>query len=443
MIAILPLAVPSILIVVRALQKRERFLQYPTCLAALFIAFILPQAIAVERSTLSQVCDTHYVWTYMGLALLACTLGFRLGRVAASRKSLKVSNTPRPALSRRTLTLGSLALMALGSLAAFRVNAISSSTELGNQWTGVATMWYALLQATFFALTLSSLSYLRNRNPLNLYIVTYCSVSVLSMVAANAKRHMLAELAIITIGSYFFVTGVAPRRRSVVAACLLGTVVLHQVGTIRAYIASGKGNAFEAVLDGVPFDGFDYWEQTRLREVALATIDVDTARRNQSLEGTSEFVNALVHQYVPAFLVGANTKARLMRETNMAVKTDAALSSYTTPGTTRMGFSDSYRALGPIGLIIFVAIGALLGFLYDLAVRGSISAQFYYLILLNDGLIAITDSTARFFAGLLFILGLTAPVFILAGRMHRRPLRQKQTRSRIVAAARTSALSEP
>jgi hypothetical protein len=76
-------------------------------------------------------------------------------------------------------------------------------------------------------------------------------------------------------------------------------------------------------------------------------------------------------------------------------------------------FLTLFGHFGFLVALFFCFIGWLVGSLYRNALGGSIVFQYLYLVLLNDVLVAFTDSTARFLVGLPWVFGVAYVVFFL------------------------------
>ncbi|KCZ47175.1 hypothetical protein, partial [Hyphomonas sp. CY54-11-8] len=195
----------------------------------------------------------------------------------------------------------------------------------------------------------------------------------------------------------------------------------NKVGEIRNYVKTGQGSFIEAVLSPELYDHFDYFalQEGDSSEIGLAQYDFWYINETGRWEYGADYWNKLVHQYVPAFLVGRESKESLKIDSlsqRLRLGTEEGAFSL---GSTRTGFSDTYRNFGPLGAIVFWIIGYGFGSLYSIATSGSLFGQYYYLILLADGIKSITHDTAELLRALPFILGVSLIVMIFARRRPR------------------------
>jgi hypothetical protein len=401
------LALACVVIALWSLNNSVKLFHFTNLAALLYLSFLIPQAIAVDSASVGRLYGASNVWWYMLLCLLMIAVGFSATMRQSQRKA---RSRPPKVVDEKRLQFGAVALLLVGAASSLRVSQMATSATLGNQWTGEITLWYLLMQCVFFSLAISLLRFFKTKK--KLYAVVGCAslALVLMMVGLNAKRHMIAEVALIFAGIWVFIYRRPIPRPLMLIGILIGTVLIHQVGSVRQYIKEGRGNTFEAIVRGVPFERFEYFnlDARNAPEVTQAVVDIHAANFSNAIEGPAELWNTVVHQYVPGFIVGPAVKESMKMQSNRAI-VDLGLDSFTRPGATRTGFSDTYRSFWIFGSVMFLGIGAIMGILYGYASQGRVWAQFYYIILLNDALISITESVSRFYATIPFVVALTLP----------------------------------
>ena len=388
------------------LLRTNRVFLYPVGVALLFMAWVVPQAIHIEVSGLGEFYDAHVTWLYATVCLIATAAGFHAG----------LRHGPpgwRPALAVRPLLGGTVALVGLGGFCALKVYWMAETNDVAAQWTGAITAYHLGTQALIYAFALSWLIYLRTSRPVFLAMMCVAFLLMVPGLMTGVKRSVIFELAFVAAAGLHFVRRVRWNRLALVAACIFGTVLIHQVGAVRHYIDNGRGNAVQAVASGVMFERFEYFNLQSARELRQAISDIDIYSETMRFDGFALHWNRLVHQYVPAFLVGRETKDNLKVDVTAGYG-DASARVISSRGATRTGFSDSFRGFWWFGSVIFLVIGWGFGRLYTSSRDGNLLAQFYYLVLFSDGLLAITDSTTRFVSQIPFLLLATLPIFLFA-----------------------------
>ena len=402
-----------IAVAVRGLLADHHIFKFPVVASILAIVWIVPKGIELESNALSTA-HLEGFWYYVAICFFAIFLGFSIGE---ARSSNPASNSkPRtklryPDYSETKLITCSAVMFVFGFISWLLIRGVDTS-GMGAGWTGVITMYALFSSATSLSLCLGMIIFTKTRNWIALTIAVASAIPIVLTVATGVRREALFDLVLLTAGSYYLTRGISPPKIAVVAALLIGSVVLNKVGDFRSYVDSGQGNLIDALLtkEMYDFDPFQI-EQGEANEVGLAVADYHYINSNGDLEYGADYANSIVSQYVPAFLVGRDFKNSLMFPTlsqrASANNTEIAFSM----GSTRTGFSDTYRSFGWLGFIVFGAISYLFGHLYGRAKLGSIKERYLYLVLLGSGLKSITHSTPEFLASLPFVLVISFLVF--------------------------------
>jgi hypothetical protein len=319
----------------------------------------------------------------------------------------------RPALAVRPLLAGTIALLVLGGFSALKMYGMAEADDLGTEWTGAITAYHLGSQALIYAFALSWLIYLRTGRLSFLAVMCIALLFVVPGLMAGVKRNVIFELAFVFAAGLHFARAIRFNRLALVAVCIFATVLVHQVGAVRHYMNEGHGNAVQAVVSGAMFERFEYFNLERAPELSQAVSDIAIYSETMRFDGFAHHWNKLAHQHVPAFLLGQETKDSLKVDVTGGYG-EATAKVYFSRGATRTGFSDSFRGFWLFGTVIFLVIGWVFGRLYASSLGGNLPAQFYYLVLFSDGLLAITESTTRFVSQIPFLLIATLPVFLFA-----------------------------
>lgn len=404
----------SLAMVANGLLRRSKIWAAPTWVGFIFVAYLLPQAIYIEKSEFSEAMNANNAWLYISFCLAAFWLSFEL---AARPVSSRAQRSELTRIDKTQLLVRGAIVLSLGLFSMVQLRSMNTES-LGSQWTGIATAYYLLFSCIFLALCIAAIRFLKTREIEWLIFFGIALVIALASIASNAKRSLSAEIFFVIFISVYFVRRWIPPRAVILAFMVLGTVVVHQVGSIRAYIEDGRGTAFDAVREGVPFERFVYFNLERAPEMTQALSDIDLVNQTGEIVGPAPLWNKLVHQYVPAFLLGREFKESMKVE--IAFGDDPMFETFDSKGATRTGFSDSYRAYGFLGFIMFVLIGWIMGWLFQRAMVGQEWAMFLYIGLLNDSMFAITEATSRFFSGGVFVALIALFLFLGVQRTIRR-----------------------
>lgn len=387
----------------------KRVLYYPVAASLLMVAFILPQAFAVERLKLADLLDPAYVWLYMLVCFAMILGGWVWGRATGAHAPV---NEKKAAFSEQynvdRLAVACCAMFLVGVYSFYQMSQLTAQGEYGSQWTGVITLYYLLSSLLVMSLSLSWLAYLNTKRNIFLVVALLSLIVFLPTLTVAVKRSWIFEVAIILLGGLVFVRNYVPNRAAVLAAVLAGTVLLHQVGELRSYIRDNEATVVAAISDGALTENLAIVEMTKAPEVQGAVTQVAVSRMTGEHEPGVAIWNRLVHQYVPAFIFGQNIKDGLKFESSLV---EEAQNEFFWSGATTTGFADSYSGFWWFGSLCFFLVALFYGRYWALAKNGDLRAQFLYLALLNDGLIAITESISRFVSSLPFIFGVTLAVF--------------------------------
>ena len=388
----------------RGLLGGTKVFAYPTLAAMMGLAWVVPQGIELEQNP-ANLYGSETFWLYVTACFLFIAFGFRAGYSAQRRRTAGERDRSVPSFNNNRLIIAAAGLTALGLLSVFQI--LTSDTSLmGAQWTGVITLWALLAKASGFGLCLAVLVFARTGSRLALVIAAVAAIPVAQSAFLSIRRESLFDLAILSVGAWYLARRSYPPRVFVVAGLLIGTVVLNTAGDIRERLLVGE-ESFAAVLSSQEtYQNFDYTSigQKKASEVGLAQFDAWYVNQTGSWEVGAEHWNSLMSQYFPAFLFGRELKESLTLSTLASRISKREEKGASSLGSTRTGFSDSYRAFGFFGVFIFYLISYLFGVLFARLNTGRIEAQYLYLVLLAEGLKVVTHSTSEFFAALPFVL---------------------------------------
>lgn len=371
----------------------HRVFEIPVLISAFNLAWLVPQGIAVESGSWSSDFLDEMFWVYVTLCMVLLTIGFYFGK---GRKPVERQSSD-PIITDRLIILAG-AFLAIGLVAQYLVISSGADTEAA-QWTGIITAYYMLLDFRTYAICLAVLAYARTKNKAFLIIAAIGIIAVIPGLGNSVKRTQIFEFLIATGGAYMFAKRIIPPRAAVFAVVFLGTLLLHQVGTIRD--ANRNDRALSEVLSsGELIDGFEYFELEKTRELLQAKSDFRYLSESGEHKFFATYWNQLTHQYVPAFVFGRDFKQSLRLATLGDLAAEEREGLYYSFGSTRTGFSDSFEAFRYFGAIVFLLIGFMGGIVYRRALEGRTGMQFLYLMLISQYMIVISHSTSMFFSAI-------------------------------------------
>jgi hypothetical protein len=400
-------------------------LRFPTLAAMVGIAWVIPQGIEIEGNP-NNLYASNLFWLYVASCFVAIALGFRSSSRAPLSTTKQSASDVGLEYDTRRLLIGAFLLFVVGVISLYFVRSVDTSS-MGSGWTGVITAYALLSKCTGLSLCLAVLIFARTQSKAALALAIAASGPLLMNALVSVRREQIFDLIVLTGGSWYLARRKSPPRIAIIVALILGTIVLNRAGDLRGLVNSG-GSLVGALMSGETYTNFNYFDlkQGKSSEVGQAQHDFWYMNETGQWEYGAGYWNAIVTQYVPAFLLGRETKESLKISTFTERLKSGLQEGAFSMGATRTGFSDSYINFSFAGAMIFWLIGYFYGRLYAVASAGGISGQYYYLVLLAEGLKAITHSTAELLSSLPFVFAVSFAVFQFSRVKRTRPIRNLQ-----------------
>jgi hypothetical protein len=381
--------------------RPQTVFEYPYVSALLILGWVLPQAVAVERLGLAAPFDPTITWVYMMLCLFFLVFGYFLGRNYSGRPTALRPHETIAAFDLNRLNRAATMMVGVGTIAYFLMVRQAQIDDLGSEWTGITTFYAQLVQLLVYGGALAWLIYLMTGNRRSLALAIIAAVVFLPIVLTAVKREATFQLVLIVLGGVFFVKRKVPPRVAIIVGALSGIVLLHQVAAIRSYVKINDSSLIGAITAGEATKEFSILNLKAATEVTSAVTDIAIANSGDQFRPFSSMWNGLAHQYFPAFIFGREAKDALKIERFE----DSSLSGrFYSRGATRTGFSDSFTDFWYFGSLLFGIVGFIYGRLYRRALAGDLRFQLFYIVMLADGLMMITESAAKFVTSLPFML---------------------------------------
>jgi hypothetical protein len=274
----------------------------------------------------------------------------------------------------------------------------SSEALQQSQWSGPLTIIAFFLNLSATSLYLSLLLALRERSTLA-FILAGANILLTGAIAfVGIRRGVLIDFGIAAIAALWF----GARRRvpfAVLAAGVIGmALVTYAIGPLRSAaseIAQRTGNSAgllnPEVWKQVDFAGEIEDAARQAPDFSNAVHLIDYANRRGEFTYGRLSWDALVFQWVPAQLLGADFKNGLMFRQGVDWEQIEANYGYgTIGGTTSTGFGFAYKEFGPFGFLYFLLIGILMGRLWPRADAGDVWAQALYVSFAGLALHSVT-----------------------------------------------------
>ncbi|MGL5033788.1 MAG: hypothetical protein ACRC6M_08305, partial [Microcystaceae cyanobacterium] len=375
----------------------ERLYQYPFFMASIFLAFILPQAIALVNNPYYMTPTAlERVLLYSALCVAMCWLGYQ---IKPDRQWLQFFNTP---ISEKKLFNAGIVLLGIGYLCRFLLARTEIQTTKVGTWTGTATILDFFGGVIFIAFPIFLIHALKNPIFTNFTVAAIAALPILETILVSGRRQNTMTF-IIAIGlSLFFVKRYIPPRWFMVTIIGIGAYIIPTVGRLRGrfwdLIIAGD---WQGILNNSQVS-LDQITEGKILELRNAALLMDASVNANEYTYGANFWNGIIFGYVPGQLVGYNVKQALqMNLPGFNLKT---LYGYDLPtGTTVTGIGDSFVAFGYFGCLLFAAIAFLFRNLWTSSFYNqSLISSLFYLSLVDSAMIGVTHGLSRFLNELIF-----------------------------------------
>jgi hypothetical protein len=398
-----------------SLKLKDGVLQYPFFLSWVFLIWILPQAYEVSKHY--EVPEEAVTRTFlMSIICLSCGI---VGFYSVSNRSF----TPIKLIDYHKLKTFAIVSILFGAVFHMLLRTVSDDELASSQWSGRTVAFLFLSQPMFYGGVLAISLYLRRKDHTLLLFGIIALLVVLTQILIGGRRGPLVQFALATACILYFVKGYLVPKTICLVLIPLGSIFVNGIAIYRSTVYEGQaygtflnateviprmGKGLNAVFEKcdtllIPQDHFEVLNATMLMQ-HIAQTDV--------LDFGSDIWDHLVHTFFPGQLFGRELKASL--QFNWIKKVSSGRHRVSS-GSTITGLVDAYQSFRWLGGIKFFVIGAIMGYLWNGAIRGDLLAQLAYGCMLRAGLEAVTHSTPLFFMSLInFAIMSGAVIYVLS-----------------------------
>ncbi|QIR37997.1 hypothetical protein HCG51_15665 [Tolypothrix sp. PCC 7910] len=391
------------------LIRLERVYQYPFFMAAIFISFILPQAIALVNDSFSSVVSQaalERVLLYSCMCAAMCWLGYQ-----SKPNSKWLAKLDMP-IDEGKLFKAGIILLAVGHLCYFLLSKINIQTGANGNWTGPATILSFFGSVIYLALPLFLLNALKRPNFINITLAIIAAYPILeAIILAGRRQPTMAFL--ITIGlSFFLVKNYIPPRWLFIVGIVSAVFIIPVLGQIRGdFWTLLFGGDWQALIS-ISQQNLESITQGKVLELRNAALMMDASENFNKYGYGTGFWDGIVFQFVPGQIVGFDVKESLQFKLGTFEDLKDIYSYNIHNGTTTTGIGDSFVEFSYFGCLIFASIGYLFKtFWISIIYRGSLISTLLYIGLIDSAMIGITHGIARFLQEFIFKSGV---LFLLA-----------------------------
>lgn len=390
------------------MMKNDRIYQFPFHVGAVTFAFILVQVPGLAHDHFLP--DAAFVKTIA--FLIACLFMSWLGW-ASSGKPLSLFQV---SFSERRLLIAAACLSIVGAYFYYALSRVPPELTIAVQMTGVPVIYVFFSRLLVYGLAISTLCLAHRFSMTALGIVGFDLLFIFDRIIRSGSRADTIELIMIFALAWWFHRGRIAPRWLALGGLVVGTLLMNSVGDYRTLAKSDTSSTWEdiAAIDVVG-NTTKVWNGggEELRNAIQVLSHTDEVK--QFDYGLSHW-NSIVFAFVPAQLVGADVKARLMLALPAQARTyDPVL------GTTETGLSDAFRSFWYFGAIKFFVLAYVMHRILASARTGEFAAQFVYVLSVVPAMHAITHKTDWVMMVWVHMLLFAVPVLLLAAIPRRQP----------------------
>jgi hypothetical protein len=372
--------------------RPSRVYEYPFLMAAIFSAFLIPQAIALYDSprgvSMVAIEQTFIVGV---LCLTAGWLGYTLNA------TVKTRGADPPVYDNKRLRLFALTITGVSLFATFAMTRISPAEIKSGTGPFTILAFFAGLAPMSFAYFL--IMAVGRPTYKSIFMTLVSGYPIYSAALFAGRREETATSFMSVALAFFFVKRWVPPRPVAIGAVVAIAFLIPLLAQVRqgfwTAIAHGDFGALEwsGSLDRV-LSG-------KILELRNAAGEIESISRTGAYGLGTGYWDAIVFRYVPGQLVGFDLKEWLQFRWNANIYEGSHFVRWR--GTTETALGDTFVQFGYLGCLFFFAQGYLFKNIWHRAMHfNSIVAQIAYISLMTPAMEGVTHGSKWFLqAGLI------------------------------------------
>jgi hypothetical protein len=373
--------------------RPARIFEYPYFMGATVFGFVLPQGLSLLRFPGDASEGAITMVMIMGcLCLAACWLGYQLpvNKVITYHVSKPVNN-------QRLFDVGIVFIL----IAYYFEHKISMMTEEetgGTMWTGRVTIYgfFASLILPGFAIAL------RTALKEGTLVAWLATIAGAIKPILTARENTALFILIIAL-CFYFERRKTPPRLVIIGVLIAATIIIPATGIYRGAVAE---EGLQAVTKIDYVQNFkDFLSDESVLELRNAAMIIDATRHDGNYEWGRAYWDQIIFRFVPAQLLGAEFKDRLMFVSiEDRLSGEIHNSNYVANrGSTFTGMGDSFQQFGWFGCLFFAFMAVIFKSLWLAAQqKQAVFAQLFYIQITTSGMRALTHQTLDFLPGMIY-----------------------------------------
>ena len=390
------------------LFRPEKIYEYPYFMAAVFLVFIVPQAISLIRfpgaANGEQIEDV----------LLMCCLCFGMcwaGYQRRPSRALQQRLTQPVNLDR--LFLGGLAFIAISFFFNYLISQMTPEETGGSMWTGKVTIYGFFEDLIYpgFAIALSTA--LRTSRPFAWLAAIVGAIIPMQAAIFSGRREDTVQFLLTLALTLYYQRKIKPSRLVIIFCIVFAMLAIPATGTYRSIAKARDWSQINQIDLVGNFES--YLNGESVLELRNAAMVIGATQLSGRYEYGEAYWDQLVFRFVPAQLLGQGFKDGLMFETSdERAQSELSVVGYAIPGgSTITGMADSFQQFGWFGCLFFAAAGFLFKSLFRATLQPNATfVQLFYILIATSAMRAVTHQTLDFLPGLLYYLVFMGLLFL-------------------------------
>jgi len=371
---------------VPVMLKPEKIYEYPYFMAAVFAGFIVPQAISLIRfpGSASQEWIAN-VLLMTCLCFGMCWMGYQSRPIKFFQKGF----AQPPALDR--LFQGGVLFVIISFFFSYLISRMTPEETGADQWTGIVTIYAFFANLIYPGFAICLIVALRNHTFFAWVVTLVASLQPLQAVIIYGRRENAAHFLMTLAITLYFERGFKPPRTAVIAAVVGAMLIIPATGTYRSLMKDGSWD--EAKQFDVMDNFNNYLNQESILELRNAAMAIEAVRETGNYQWGKGYWDELVFRFVPAQIVGRETKDNLMFIAHEKPFPDLDALGYSFPvGSTPTGIGDVFNQFGWFGCLFFAVSAWFFKNLWRKA-QGNLFARIFYIQLVPTAMLTLTHGT--------------------------------------------------
>ena len=412
--------------IIWSLKRKDRVFQYPLLSGSVWLFYVGVQALGVminPRMLPHGALADHGVEKALFVATCCVLCGF-WGYIAKQTKVKVHNKKPHRLFVERRLWFGGILLILLAWASQLKLAGLSGGLLVHYSvegsytlnWSGLPVAFVFFTRLVYPGLAICLRRALKRPSFTAWSVVAAGAALPLANIVLLARRNEAVILVLVIALAYFFERGWVPKRSTVIAAMVIGSVMVIVVPSYRAHSQLGadsskiwsidvKETVISQIIDGDRSE-FHY------PVVQLAATD-----RAMEFNYGIGFYNRVVKEWVPSILVGRSFKEKLLLDA-VDFRSHTLLYYGWAPqyGWIPTAIVDVFREFWYLGALLFYPLGRWMKNLWIRAIAGSAGSRIFYIAVAPLAMISVISGLTLMVSQLIYYLVFLGPIILLSRR---------------------------